>query len=934
MPDLSFQHFWKRLICILFVVVATHQTSAQSYSLQECIDILDSLYYEPDPGDLSILRSSTNFHIQNSDNDSLLAILHEYWAYFAENQYQYDTALIHYEKAGELFLKINDSLKAAYMIYGEASMLTELQEHVLSTQRYLETLNYYKEVGTEEDFADTYNAMANNYYYAGDENIAINYYKKALSHYLKHENLEQISMIYGNIASAFNQIEKYDSALYYYQKTVALLLDSEYIDLLAGTYHGIGITKENIEEYDDAYYYYRRAFELSKNSDYRDLFGFSNQYLGYYHLSQKNYDSAIFYARIAEQIGVETGVYLLKYNSYDLLNQIYSEIGNHRMAYQYLKHLKEEDDSLFTINKSRQINIMSKEYEAATAEKALLEKDLELERYRSTLKYEQSWQTIMVVALIAMFVVVVLVLRNVRIKSKSNVLLQNKNREILAKNEQIKRIEEAKSKWFINVSHELRTPLSLVKGPLQQIARVEKLEGNSKSLINIANRNISHLEQLIAEILDLSKLETGSIIIRPEAFDLVASVRHWLEPFESALKSRKLVLQVHPSEEIIITKLDKNQFKKVMVNLINNSIKYTEDEGKIDIHIKAKGQDLELVVEDTGVGIARNEQPYIFDRFYQASNFSQTEEQGSGVGLAMSKEIIELHKGIIQVKSDPGVGTRMIVKIPRAIMEVGLITENEFSSEDQVKYKAPNILLVEDNPDMIDFVNSFLDKRFDVVKKSNAQDALESIEEKQPDLIITDLMMPKMDGFHFIQKLKDHTQYKHIPIIVISAISDELKRLALLRLGINDYMVKPFNPEELVIKVENLLNIQIIKKEETIDATEEDISFEDRLVKELEQKVREFMSDQEFNVTRLAEEASLSERQLYRYLRQTTKMTPANFIKEIRLQRAFELARRSVYATTAELAYAVGFQHPSYFTTVFKKRFGKKPSDYMKDKLS
>ena len=160
------------------------------------------------------------------------------------------------------------------------------------------------------------------------------------------------------------------------------------------------------------------------------------------------------------------------------------------------------------------------------------------------------------------------------------------------------------------------------------------------------------------------------------------------------------------------------------------------------------------------------------------------------------------------------------------------------------------------------------------------------------------------------------------------------KRLSLLRMGVNDYMVKPFNPEELTIKVDNLLEQHVSNGAVSHSEEEEDISFEDRLVKDLEEKVRAHISDPDFSVISLAEEASLSERQLYRYLRQTVKMTPANFIKEIRLSRAFELARKNVYATTAELSYAVGFQHPSYFTTVFKKRFGKKPSDFMKEKSS
>jgi signal transduction histidine kinase/DNA-binding response OmpR family regulator len=921
----------------LFTAFAIYSGKGQDYTINQCIEVLDSLYNEPEIGDVEILKQRSIHYLNHHPSDSLKAKLSEYWAYVHENQYEYDSALKYYENAEDYFLQIGDSLMSAYMVYGQATSLTELQEHVLSTEKYLLNLEYYESIGSEGDFADTHNAMANNYYYAGDEHIAISYYRKAVAYYEIIGDGEQIASIYGNMASAFNLMGLTDSSLFYYQKALKEVIDTDLTDVIIGLYHGIGNAKESMESYDDAYYYYRRALDLSMSVKRDDLLGFSYQYLGYYYLLKENYDSAIFYGEMADQIATKKGIYLLKYNSYDLMSQVYDQMGEHEKAYDYLKLLKSQDDSLFTIKKSRQINIMMKNYESEKNQREMLAKDLELARYRSSLQEEQSLRTIMIVALVAMFAMVILMLRNERVKTKANRLLQKKNQEIIAKNHQIQRIEEVKSKWFINISHELRTPLSLIKGPLQQISRVEKLQGQSESLINIANRNIANLEELINEILDLSRLEAGKIKLEYDIFDIVASLEVWLEPFQDVVNERNISLQtkLHLQDAQLFVKLDRNQIRKVVSNLLSNAIKYTEDNGEIVVEIKADDEDLELIVSDTGVGIPKNEQPYVFDRFFQASNFSQNQEQGSGVGLSMCKEIVELHKGIIEFESDLGLGTRFVVKLPDVVLIPDSERDKEQEGSENTKYLAPSVLLVEDNVDMQDFVHSFLDKRYEVVRKLNAHEAMDAVIKDEPDLIITDLMMPKMDGFHFIQKLKENPQYRTIPIIVITAIADEEKRLSLLRQGIDDYLIKPFNPEELVIKVENLLSNQTQRKSAVRpEEEEEELSYEDRLVKELEQKVREHISDPDFNVTKLADEASLSERQLYRYLRQTTKMTPANFIKEIRLQRAFELARRNVYATTSELSYAVGFQHPSYFTTVFKKRFGKKPSDYMKERSS
>ncbi|MFZ9045842.1 MAG: ATP-binding protein [Cyclobacteriaceae bacterium] len=903
------------------------------HSLEQSLQILDSLYSESDPGEITDIIASTRFHLAQGVPDSTVGNLSSSLAHVLQNNFQYDSALKYYRIALASYRKADDSLSVAHMLYNEATMLSELQEYVLSTDKYLQALDLYRILAAEADLADVYNALGTNYFYAGDETIALQNYDRALSYYQNKDDVQNVAMISMNMAAAFSQVENFDAAFIYYKEALGLLIGTEYTELLISTYHGIGGAKEQVGSYDDARYYYQRAYQLSLQFGRKDQLGYSYQNLGYYYLSQDQLDSALFYGQKAEQITKSMDQYLMRYNSYDLLHQIYSKIGEYEKAYDYLTMLKKEDDSTFSINKARQINIMLQEYELERAQNQVLTKGLEEAVVAQDSQKTLALRIFFTLVFITMLVIVILALRNERVKSKANKLLRQKNDEILEKNKQIQRIEEAKSRWFINVSHELRTPLSLVKGPIQQIARTEKFSKESLSMLNIANRNISHLEQLIREILDLSRLESGNIILHLEIFDLIEKVNHWLIPFQEVIEQQKLNVELQSySLEKLFVKLDVNHFNKVFSNLLSNAIKFSAPEGKIIISLETNGCNLFLKVDDDGVGIPKKELPYVFDRFFQARNATQTEDSGTGVGLSISKEIIELHKGSISVESKLGNGTCVSVVIPEGVVDSHEMMDDK-QKEVQTSYLTPKILLVEDNPDMQDFVHSFLDKRFDVIKEMNAYDALQSMEVQAPNLIITDLMMPKMDGFQFIQKVKENPKFASIPIIVTSAVSNEDKRLGLLRLGVNDYLVKPFNLEELVIKVENLIQNGPKAGKSAVSEMEEeeDLSFEDRFVKDLEEKVREYLSDSEFNVTKLAEEVSLSERQLYRYLRKTVKMTPATFIKEIRLSRAFELARRNVYATTAELSYAVGFQHPSYFTTVFKKRFGKKPSDFMKE---
>ncbi len=555
-----------------------------------------------------------------------------------------------------------------------------------------------------------------------------------------------------------------------------------------------------------------------------------------------------------------------------------------------------------------------------------------------TISPEVGMNSLLILGLITLLFIVVLTARSQRLVARNNRLLQKKNEEIRIKNKEIQNLGKSRNKWFVNIAHELKVPLTLVKGPLDQLKKSGKVGPEGEELLTIAGRNLGQLEKLISEIMDVSRLEEGALKLRPEPSDIISIAQDTLDYFLPLAQKKNIeILLEHGFQGPVHLNLDRDRVSKALNNLLSNAIKFTREDGKIVISIRDDGNSIVLAVKDNGVGISPSDLMYVFDRYFQAAN-SKGISDGTGVGLSLAKEIVELHGGEVKAQSELNVGSTFSFIFPHDLKVKGTSFQQ---SEEQVEPKEGEkpkpvllgkvIYFADDNEDMRDYVKGFLSEKFSVQTFRDGKELITGIEKKAPDLIITDIMMPRTDGHAVIMRVKGDENLRKIPVIALTAVTEESEKLDILRLGVDDYLAKPFNSEELLIRIENLiLNFGERGGSIEFEDVEEETSYADKLLQTLEEEVKSNISDANFNVIRLADAGSLSERQLYRYLKQTTGFTPANFIKEIRLQKAFELARRNVYTTTAELSYAVGFQHPSYFSTVFKERFGKKPSDMLK----
>ncbi|MCF6349249.1 MAG: response regulator [Flavobacteriaceae bacterium] len=410
---------------------------------------------------------------------------------------------------------------------------------------------------------------------------------------------------------------------------------------------------------------------------------------------------------------------------------------------------------------------------------------------------------------------------------KKNVILEaaikDRTSEIVKKNlqlknqtEQLKVVDKMKTRLFANISHEFRTPLTLIKGPIEQLEQhpEKKL---SISNVKMIRRNANRLLKLVNQLLDLSKLESGNLELESSEGNVYKCLRAVASSFSSHAAQRNMDYQINiPSKKILWASFDRDKLDKIIYNLLSNAFKFTDDEGIVKILVKFSKEQLKIEVVDSGCGIPSDRLPFVFDRFFQVDDSFTKEKEGTGIGLSLTKELVELMKGTIHVESEYKRGSVFKIMIPlEEIKTVQKEDEEEFNikinkEEASITIKPQNknlhtILIVEDNKDMRDFIKQQLEDEYQIIEAYNGQDGLEKASKIMPDLIITDLMMPKMDGITLCKQLKKEINTSHIPVIMLTAKAGVENKIEGLETGADDYLTKPFNSKELHARIKNLI---------------------------------------------------------------------------------------------------------------------------------
>ncbi|UZR99298.1 hybrid sensor histidine kinase/response regulator transcription factor [Chondrinema litorale] len=510
-------------------------------------------------------------------------------------------------------------------------------------------------------------------------------------------------------------------------------------------------------------------------------------------------------------------------------------------------------------------------------------------------------------------------------------------------------MDEMKLKFLTNVSHEFRTPLTLIMAPLEKLMKKER-EPSENKLFETIERNTHQLMDLVNQLLDFRKLELHGLKFNPSYGDIVTYLKEVCDAFSESFKKKGIQFEFKSNKEPLFFLFDHEKINKVMMNLLSNALKFTQEGGKVTVFISyfagsEKEDDyIELKVKDTGVGILDYEKEKIFERFYQSKNNLSLGLSGSGIGLNLAREMIQLHNGTITVESEEGKGAEFCVTLPFAQNEEQVtelpteeITEAEDTSEvtEEKSQGKQSVLLVEDNYDFRVFMRETLQDKYQVFEAPDGKKGIDLVHQKHPDLIISDVMMPEMDGMEMCKKLKKDVRTSHIPLILLTARTADEDKIKGLEIGADDYITKPFKMELLLLRLQNLIDKQKqtqkrFQKKMDINTSEIEISsIDEKLLKKAIALVEKNISEPKFSVEDMSHELGMSRVYLYKKLMAITGRSPIEFIRIIRLKRGAQLLEKS-QMTIAEVAYEVGFNSPRYFSKYFEEEYGMLPSVFIK----
>ncbi|WP_406682937.1 ATP-binding protein [Seonamhaeicola sp. MEBiC1930] len=523
----------------------------------------------------------------------------------------------------------------------------------------------------------------------------------------------------------------------------------------------------------------------------------------------------------------------------------------------------------------------------------------------------------------------------------------------LAESERLKEIDQLKNSLYTNITHEFRTPITVILG------MIDTLETNfgkpSKALekpLHLIKNNSESLLKMVNDMLDLTKLESAEIKLNMTQSDIVSFIKYLFESYQSLANEKRIKYTFYSEIDYLLMDFDKEKMATVVTNLLINAIKFTPSDGEIICHLNTKGEsDLFLKIVDTGVGIPKEDLSNIFEKFYQSKKASSPDTRGTGIGLALTKELVELMKGRIKVASKELLGSEFVVTLPITNSSKIVVKSKDSdktktvisNSKQKVKNesvfeiteKSTIALIIEDNKDVAYYLQSCLEDKYQVIHAADGEDGIKKAFKYIPDIIISDVMMPKKNGFEVCNYLKTEMATNHIPIILLTAKASDEAKVEGLTYGADAYLIKPFNKKELFARINQLVNLRkkMIEKFGKEDFKEfierKDENPDSIFIKKVIEEVNEAIDDSEFGAAQLASKLHLSESQVYRKIKAITNRSTAVFIRSVRLNKA-KLLLQTTNKTISQVAYEVGFNDPSWFSRVFKDEFGHPPSDISK----
>jgi signal transduction histidine kinase/DNA-binding response OmpR family regulator/ligand-binding sensor domain-containing protein len=530
------------------------------------------------------------------------------------------------------------------------------------------------------------------------------------------------------------------------------------------------------------------------------------------------------------------------------------------------------------------------------------------------------------------------------------------------------RLSELKIKFFTNISHELRTPLTLIIGPIQELKEKEELSAKGRQYVELMERNINQMLQLVNQLLDFRKIQNGKMRLHVSRFDMVAMVAQFEKEFRVLADENEVSFTFQLPAEPIKVWADKEKMAIVIRNILSNAFKFTSQGGNVFVTVSAEDDESKCVIkiEDDGIGIPQSKLSEIFERFAQADNGRNSNYRGTGIGLALSKEIVNLHQGELYAESTEGKGSTFIIELlpgkehyNSSEVDFYMDEESEMQTSGEVATESvaeekqsedvktnnalPTLLIVEDNRDLCDMLRLQLEDRFNIHTAGDGEEGLKRIHLYHPDIVVTDQMMPKMDGLKMLQNIRSDFSISHIPVIVLTAKGDDENKTKAINLGANAYITKPFSKEYLVARIDQLLKERKIFQErlwkgghpDAVSAEEStpEENYEQYLEKrdlqfleKVHRIIEEHIDDSEFNAETISSTIGLSRSAFFKKLKSLTGYSPSDLIKDVRLNKSLDLIK-TTDMTITEIAFAVGFKDSGYFGKCFRKKFNQTPKE-------
>lgn len=825
-------------------------------------------------------------------------------------------------------------------------------------ENYLLALKIYEELNVERGKANCYNNIALIYHNQNRYKESLEYQRKALKLDLKNKKTDDAAISYLNIADMYMDMGEYNKALSYSDSVIPALVEANYkyalsnaYSLFAGIYYKIGNYPKSLD-------LYKKANTILKEVNYTSGIAINHTNIAEVYYKIGNVDVALdeLNKSLALQDRKTNNEYLAE--TYNLLSEIYRSKGDYKKALEYYKEYSKKIDAIQENKMSEKLLSYQTLYETEAKENQikLLNKENELKESRINHQFYVILVIILACLLLGLLAMT-LYIRN-RNRKRNNEILMGQNLEIQKQKEaieqqnitlenqakQLKAQDELKTNFFSNISHEFRTPLTLILGPLQSLQE-KTIDQSQKEQFNLIQRNALRLQQLINQLLDISRIEKGFVGLKLTKDDICEYIRYLVSSFHSHAIDRNINLTLETSTPNFIALFDKDKVEKIFFNLLSNAFKYTPNGGSIEVTLTITDK-IALSIADTGIGIAKEKIPYIFDKYYQADSTVVKTYESTGIGLALTKELVDIHLGTINVDSRPGKGSTFTVEIPLNYdgFEYNIAQENtipgesiEFTDSNAPTAALPktdySVLVIDDNDDMRKFIISNLNSEYEVYEASNGKLGVDKALEIVPDIIISDVMMPEMDGFEVTRTLKNDKRTSHIPVILLTARSTIESKITGLEAEADDYLTKPFYIKELKIRMGNILknrqklrelfgnSINISPSEITVSSLDEQF-----IAKALE-VVEKNMDNPDFDIEEFCDQVGMSRTNLHRKLKAITNKSATEFIRSLRIKRAAQLLKQKA-GTVSDIAYMVGFNNLSYFTRCFKEDIGVNPSEY------